>query len=84
LKDLILKIKRYYIFKKVLRKFYTAVQNNPIVYTDFWKEMRDILHKYTVNDKEFYVYLLNNVIVVRENDEVIVKYDLGGIINENI
>lgn len=46
--------------------------------------MRDILHKYTVNDKEFYVYLLNNVIVVRENDEVIVKYDLGGIINENI
>lgn len=79
MKDLILRIKRYYIFKKVLRKFYKAVQDNPIVYIDFGKEMRDILHKYTVKDKEFYVYLLKNVKVIREEDEVIVKYDLTGI-----
>ncbi len=80
MKDLILRIKRYYVFKKILRKFYKAVQNNPIVCTDFGKEMRDILHKYTVKDKEFYIYLLKNVKVIREDDEVIVKYDLGGIL----
>ena len=80
MKDLILRIKRYFTFKKILRTFHRAVQNNPIVYTDFGKEMRNILYKYTVKDKEFCVYLLKNVKVIRENDNVTVRYDLGGIL----
>ena len=80
MKDLILRVKRYFTFKKILRKFHTAVQNNPIVYIDFNKEMRSLLYKYTGKDIEFCAYLLKNVKVIREYEEVIVKYDLGGIL----